>query len=84
MARRSGGESTQQPCMPCTGRGTIACRVCGGAGATVLSKTRLAAGGRLEFYHDRVACTSCFGTGRVTCLSCRGVGWVLARKASSA
>jgi len=81
MPRQSGGTVMQQPCLPCTGRGFNSCTVCGGAGATFLSKSRLGFNGRLEFYQERVPCTNCFGTGRVTCLSCRGVGWVLAKKA---
>jgi len=63
--------------MLCTGRGFNPCAVCGGVGATMLSKSRMGVGGRLEFYQERVACTLCFGTGRVMCQACRGVGWVL-------
>jgi hypothetical protein len=54
------------------------CTVCGGAGASFLSKSRLGFNGRLEFYQDRVACRMCFGKGQVPCLSCRGIGWILA------
>jgi hypothetical protein len=80
MPRQSGGTVKQQPCLPCTGLGYNACTVCGGAGATFLSKSRLGFNGQLEFYQERVACTICFGTGRVTCLSCHGVGWILTKK----
>jgi hypothetical protein len=78
MAPQSNKKLLQQPCLPCTGRGYTTCTICGGAGGTYLSKSRLGSGGRLEFYQERVPCTFCFGTGRVTCPSCRGVGWVLA------
>jgi DnaJ-class molecular chaperone len=80
MPRPSGGKVKQQPCLPCTGTGYNACTVCGGAGATFLSKSRLTFDGKLEFYQERVACTMCFGTGRVTCLSCQGAGWILTKK----
>ena len=83
MTRQSSKELMQQPCMPCTGRGYTTCTICGGAGGTSLSKSRLGSGGQLEFYQERVPCTICFGTGRVTCPSCQGVGWVLAKGTAS-
>jgi hypothetical protein len=63
--------------MLCNGRGQTTCTVCGGAGATFLSKSRLGYNGRIEYYQERVACTLCFGTGRVMCQACGGVGTAL-------
>ena len=77
MNRRANQSLAQMPCMPCNGRGQNTCTVCGGAGGTYISKTRMRYDRTIEFYQDRMPCTICFGTGRITCLSCKGVGWVL-------
>jgi hypothetical protein len=77
MNPRANQPLARMPCMPCNGRGQNRCTVCGGAGATYISKSRMRYDRTLEFYQDRMACTICFGTGRTMCLSCKGVGWVL-------
>jgi hypothetical protein len=83
MAANSGERLTQMPCMPCNGRGYNSCGVCSGIGHRFMPKSRLRYDGTIEFYQERVACTSCFGTGRSMCLSCKGVGWVLQSGAPS-
>lgn len=65
------------PCAACGGRGFNNCTACGGAGHTMISKSRIGLGGRIEYYQDRLPCTGCFSSGKITCAVCGGTGSVL-------
>ena len=65
------------PCAACGGRGFNNCTACGGAGHTMISKSRIGLGGRIEYYQDRVPCTGCFSSGKIMCAVCGGTGSVV-------
>ena len=63
-------------CAACGGRGFNNCTACGGAGHTMISKSRIGLGGRIEYYQDRLPCTGCFSSGKIVCVVCGGTGSV--------